>query len=109
MTVHELLGLACGRAYGVVRRVRCYVRLAPCGCYRQRAADCFRSAQRRRRVGTGFRGRYLAPCNSAQSEALIQPWRSPIPVRCIVPLPGSSTRSSSVPPAASTNRRRVDR
>ena len=33
---------------------------------------------------------------------------SPIPVSRKTPLPGSSTRSSSVPPAASTNRRSVE-
>ena len=36
-------------------------------------------------------------------------WRSPILVRWMVPLPGRLTRNSKVPPAASTNRRSVER
>ena len=51
-----------------------------------------------RRRGGGVGGAYGA-----------EEFNSPMPVSRITPLPGSSTRNSSVPPAASTNRRRVER
>lgn len=45
----------------------------------------------------------------ADVNPLVARSQTPTPVRCSTPLPGSSTRSSNDPPAASTNRRRVDR